>query len=137
MRKLFLTSAVLYFTAYKYSYSHKHLHIFMIYIYIYICSIHIHNNCYLIYRKLTRFGCFVFYEQTVPSSLSLYIYIYISLSHSLSLFFSPQVKPIQHTDLQEVRRGIRKCFKDINCYLMPEPGSKAKKKAFDGKLAGE
>ncbi|KAK4300265.1 hypothetical protein Pmani_002265 [Petrolisthes manimaculis] len=28
----------------------------------------------------------------------------------------------QHPAHQEVRRDLRKCFRDINCYLMPHPG---------------
>lgn len=41
----------------------------------------------------------------------------------------------QHPAHQEVRRDLRKCFRDINCYLMPHPGFKVIQKAdFDGRL---
>ncbi|XP_064109227.1 atlastin-like isoform X4 [Macrobrachium nipponense] len=46
------------------------------------------------------------------------------------------VKEKQHPAHQEVRRDLRKCFRDINCYLMPHPGFKVIQKAdFDGRLA--
>jgi len=41
----------------------------------------------------------------------------------------------QHPAHQDVRRDLRKCFRDINCYLMPHPGFKVIQKAeFDGRL---
>ncbi|CAL4079710.1 unnamed protein product [Meganyctiphanes norvegica] len=46
-----------------------------------------------------------------------------------------QVTEKQHPAHQEVRRDLRKCFRDINCYLMPHPGFKVIQKAnFDGRL---
>lgn len=48
-----------------------------------------------------------------------------------------QVTEKQHPAHQEVRRDLRKCFRDINCYLMPHPGFKVIQKAdFDGRLSG-
>lgn len=47
-----------------------------------------------------------------------------------------QVTEKQHPAHQEVRRDLRKCFRDINCYLMPHPGFKVIQKAdFDGRLS--
>lgn len=49
-----------------------------------------------------------------------------------------QITEKQHPAHQEVRRDLRKCFRDINCYLMPHPGFKViQKKDFDGRLRGE
>ncbi|XP_050722071.1 atlastin-like isoform X1 [Eriocheir sinensis] len=46
-----------------------------------------------------------------------------------------QITEKQHPAHQEVRRDLRKCFRDINCYLMPHPGFKViQKKDFDGRL---
>uniref|UniRef100_A0A2P2I0N4 Atlastin n=2 Tax=Hirondellea gigas TaxID=1518452 RepID=A0A2P2I0N4_9CRUS len=46
-----------------------------------------------------------------------------------------QITPKQHPAHQDVRRDLRKCFRDINCYLMPHPGFKVIQHAnFDGKL---
>ncbi|XP_018007370.2 atlastin isoform X2 [Hyalella azteca] len=47
-----------------------------------------------------------------------------------------QITPKQHPAHQDVRRDLRKCFRDINCYLMPHPGFKVIQYAnFDGRLA--
>ena len=47
-----------------------------------------------------------------------------------------QINPKQHPAHQEVRRDLRKCFRDINCYLMPNPGSSVTQQAtFDGRIA--
>ncbi|XP_073996880.1 atlastin-like [Rhodnius prolixus] len=46
-----------------------------------------------------------------------------------------KIKPNQHSELQFLRRHIKSCFSDINCYLMPHPGLKvATNPYFDGKL---
>ena len=42
----------------------------------------------------------------------------------------------QPSQLQNVRRHIRSCFNEINCYLMPHPGNKvATNPTFDGRVA--
>ena len=46
------------------------------------------------------------------------------------------IKENQPTQLQRVRRHIRSCFSDINCYLMPHPGGKvATNPRFDGRVS--
>lgn len=45
------------------------------------------------------------------------------------------IRENQPTQLQRVRRHIRSCFSDIECFLMPHPGSKvATNPKFDGRL---
>jgi atlastin len=45
------------------------------------------------------------------------------------------IKENQPTQLQRVRRHIRSCFSDIECFLMPHPGPKvATNPRFDGRL---
>ncbi|RWS30437.1 atlastin-2-like protein [Leptotrombidium deliense] len=47
-----------------------------------------------------------------------------------------QVKDTQPPQLQRVRRHIRACFTDIDCFLMPHPGSKvATNPKFDGRIS--
>jgi atlastin len=46
------------------------------------------------------------------------------------------IKENQPTQLQRVRRHIRSCFSDINCFLMPHPGGKvATNPRFDGRVS--
>lgn len=46
-----------------------------------------------------------------------------------------EVKEKQPIQLQRVRKHIRACFTEIDCFLMPHPGKKvATNKAFDGRL---
>ncbi|KAM4591403.1 atlastin-2 isoform 1-T1 [Odontesthes bonariensis] len=46
-----------------------------------------------------------------------------------------QVKPMQHEELQNVRKHIHSCFSSIGCFLLPHPGLKvATNPYFDGRL---
>ncbi|XP_050427131.1 atlastin-like isoform X2 [Adelges cooleyi] len=47
-----------------------------------------------------------------------------------------EVSDNQHPELQELRKHIKSCFSDINCFLMPHPGLKvATNPIFDGRLS--
>ncbi|XP_013786327.1 atlastin-2-like isoform X1 [Limulus polyphemus] len=47
-----------------------------------------------------------------------------------------QISERQHPELQQLRRHIRSCFLNIECFLMPHPGLKvATNPQFDGRLA--
>jgi len=37
-----------------------------------------------------------------------------------------EIKPDQSSSSQTARRLIKKCFKEVDCFLMPDPGDKAK-----------
>jgi len=46
-----------------------------------------------------------------------------------------EISPKQHLAHQDIRRDLRKCFRDIFCYLLPHPGDKVIRHAhFDGRL---
>jgi hypothetical protein len=48
-----------------------------------------------------------------------------------------QIKPNQHSELQQLRRHISACFDNVSGYLMPHPGLKvATNPTFDGRLSG-
>uniref|UniRef100_A0A3Q2EGF1 Atlastin GTPase 2 n=1 Tax=Cyprinodon variegatus TaxID=28743 RepID=A0A3Q2EGF1_CYPVA len=48
-----------------------------------------------------------------------------------------EVKACQHEELQNVRRHIDSCFKNIACFLLPHPGLKVSTNPhFDGRLIG-
>lgn len=38
---------------------------------------------------------------------------------------------------KEVREDLRKCFRDVKCFLMPNPGPKVQQRDFDGRLIRE
>ena len=47
------------------------------------------------------------------------------------------VRDDQHKELRDLRINLKKCFADLNCYLMPHPGLKVcTSPEFDGKLKG-
>jgi atlastin len=47
-----------------------------------------------------------------------------------------QLKADQSPTAQTVRRLIKKCFKEVSCFLMPDPGDKAKEDIdFNGSVA--
>uniref|UniRef100_A0A3Q2EEW3 Atlastin GTPase 2 n=1 Tax=Cyprinodon variegatus TaxID=28743 RepID=A0A3Q2EEW3_CYPVA len=49
-----------------------------------------------------------------------------------------EVKACQHEELQNVRRHIDSCFKNIACFLLPHPGLKVSTNPhFDGRLIAE
>ncbi len=46
-----------------------------------------------------------------------------------------EVNEKQHAELKDLRINLKKCFKTLNCYLMPHPGLKVcTSPEFDGKL---
>ena len=47
-----------------------------------------------------------------------------------------EVKENQAREAREVRTQIKKCFQEIDCFLMPDPGEKAKGTEFDGAVSG-
>ncbi|GIY07469.1 atlastin-2 [Caerostris extrusa] len=47
-----------------------------------------------------------------------------------------EISEKQHPQLQQLRKHIRSCFKEVECFLMPHPGFEvATSPAFDGRLA--
>jgi hypothetical protein len=51
--------------------------------------------------------------------------------------FISKIKEKQHHELKELRVNLKKCFKVLNCYLMPHPGLKVcTSPEFEGKLKG-
>jgi atlastin len=65
----------------------------------------------------------------------LFISLFLSVFVFKFLSFFFKLKDKQHSELQELRLNIRKCFKNLDCYLMPHPGLRVcTSPEFDGKL---
>lgn len=46
-----------------------------------------------------------------------------------------EINEKQHSELRDLRINLKKCFKKLNCFLMPHPGLKVcQSREFDGKL---
>ena len=49
-----------------------------------------------------------------------------------------EIKDQQHSELKDLRLNLKKCFKTLNCFLMPHPGLRVcTSPEFDGKLKGK
>lgn len=49
-----------------------------------------------------------------------------------------QISDKQHPQLQQLRKHIRSCFSEVECFLMPHPGlDVATSPQFDGRLSGK
>jgi len=46
-----------------------------------------------------------------------------------------EVRREQPREAQDVRKNIKKCFNEVECFLMPDPGEKAKQHGFDGAVS--